>query len=351
MQVIGWQDKERWNEIIRTFAGWNVYFLNEYAVSFMLHGDGEPMLFYFEDGRMRMAYVMMYNDLAKEPVFCGLLPEGSYADLTTPYGYGGPLADGDINDSSVRFFMEEMERYCIENNIVSQFFRFCPWLSNHRVMEGACRLVSLKNTVFMDTRKDVDIMGNMDTKNRNMVRKAAKSGVTIEQDTGERLAAFVDIYEETMKRDRAEQYYFFGPEYYAYLKEQMAQNIRFFYALRDKEIISCAIVLYNENDAHYHLSGMRTNARQYASMNLLLYETACWAQKKGLKLFHLGGGVSGEDSLFGFKKQFHKNGQLPFFIGSNVFLPGKFEELIRIRKETHPEWNDKNPFMIKYRGG
>lgn len=60
----------------------------------------------------------------------------------------------------------------------------------------------------MDTRYDVDIMRNMDTKNRNMVRKALKNGVYVVQDQGRYLNEFIDIYTETMERDKADRYYF-----------------------------------------------------------------------------------------------------------------------------------------------
>ena len=55
MYVIKWNDKEEWNTQVHSFKDWDVYFLCEYAVSLMLHGDGFPYLFLFEDSKMRMA--------------------------------------------------------------------------------------------------------------------------------------------------------------------------------------------------------------------------------------------------------------------------------------------------------
>ena len=115
-------------------------------------------------------------------------------------------------------------------------------------------------------------------------------------------------------------------------------------------MISCAIILYSDRYAHYHLSGMRTDSRQYGSMNLLLFEAAKWAQENGKELLHLGGGVEGEDSLYRFKKQFNKYGQLNYWIGSNIFISEKFNELVEKRKKLDAKWNDQNNLMIKYRG-
>lgn len=350
LEIISYKEKEKWNNIVKSFSNWDVYFLCEYSVSFMIHGDGVPQLFYYKDKKMRMCYAMMLNDLVDNEVYNGVLEKGQYYDLTTPYGYGGPIADGEINSASAEIFMVEMISYCKQHNIVSQFFRFCPWLSNHMVLNGLCDERFLKNTIYMDTTEESCIFLNMDTKNRNMVRKARKCEVTITQDSGEGLERFISIYNETMERDEAEQYYFFSNDYYKHIIENMSDNVRFFYAEREGEVISAAIVLYGNHYAHYHLSGMCTDARGFGSMNLLLYEVACWAAHKGLNLFHLGGGVKPEDSLFQFKKQFNKQERLEFWIGSNIFIQKKYDELIKIRKKMNPEWNDKNQFLIKYRG-
>lgn len=136
MYVIKWNDKEEWNTQVHSFKDWDVYFLCEYAVSLMLHGDGFPYLFLFEDSKMRMAYVMMLNDLSNEDAFKKTFEEGKYLDLTTPYGYGGPLVEGEYNKNSILKFVKEMELYCRKNNIVSQFFRFAPWMNNQSVLEG-----------------------------------------------------------------------------------------------------------------------------------------------------------------------------------------------------------------------
>ena len=350
MYVIKWNDKEEWNTQVHSFKDWDVYFLCEYAVSLMLHGDGFPYLFLFEDSKMRMAYVMMLNDLSNEDAFKKTFEEGKYLDLTTPYGYGGPLVEGEYNKNSILKFVKEMELYCRKNNIVSQFFRFAPWMNNQSVLEGACKKILLKKTIYMDTRYDVDIMRNMDTKNRNMVRKALKNGVYVVQDQGRYLNEFIDIYTETMERDKADRYYFFNKDYYEFLIREMPENVRFFYAYMNGKMISCAIILYSDRYAHYHLSGMRTDSRQYGSMNLLLFEAAKWAQENGKDLLHLGGGVEGEDSLYRFKKQFNKYGQLNYWIGSNIFISEKFNELVEKRKKLDAKWNDQNNLMIKYRG-
>lgn len=100
---------------------------------------------------------------------------------------------------------------------------------------------------------------------------------------------------------------------------------------------------------HYHLAGTRTEFRKFSPSNLLLYKAACWASERGIRQFHLGGGITQDDSLFGFKKQFNKSGRLPFYIGRTVFDMEGYKRLLQVRKNLDVEFNIDNARMIQYR--
>ena len=106
----------------------------------------------------------------------------------------------------------------------------------------------------------------------------------------------------------------------------------------------------DSNFIHYHLSGSDWEYRKYSPNNLLLYEVACWANKKGIKKMHLGGGMSANDSLFGFKKQFNKNGRVKFYIGRTIFDSEKYKYLMEIRSKSDDKFDMNNNYMIQYRG-
>ena len=55
-------------------------------------------------------------------------------------------------------------------------------------------------------------------------------------------------------------------------------------------------------------------------------------------------------SLFGFKKQFNKNGRLPFVVGKTIFDIEKYNELLNYRTQMDSEFDRNNDFMIQYRG-
>lgn len=56
-----------------------------------------------------------------------------------------------------------------------------------------------------------------------------------------------------------------------------------------------------------------------------------------------------DDTLFGFKKQFNKNGRAPFWVGRTIFDPDAYHDLVMLRKKLNPEFDENNGFMIQYR--
>ena len=95
---------EEWNDYVQSFRNWDIYYLYEYAYSFMIHGDGEPLLIVYEDEYSRFCYVVMKNDIANFSAFKEYLKSGEYYDFETPYGYGGPLSDSPVSEESQKFY-------------------------------------------------------------------------------------------------------------------------------------------------------------------------------------------------------------------------------------------------------
>ena len=122
-----------------------------------------------------------------------------------------------------------------------------------------------------------------------------------------------------------------------------------FYAMLDDKPVAGAMFLLNENTMHYHLASAVQEYRPLAAGNLLLYEAALWAAHNGITRLHLGGGLRGNDNLFGFKKQFNKSGRLPFYIGRTVFCNQTYDWLLKLRKQLDPEFDVNNPYLIQYR--
>lgn len=333
---------------MKSFLNWDIYYLYEYAYSFMLHRDGEPLLIEYQDENSHFCYVVMKSDISKCPGFKGRLEEDKYYDFETPYGYGGPLSDATIPEISQVKFLKEIMMYCKSNSIVSQFVRFHPLLENQDSVPIAIETRYLRDTIYIDTTSPEVIMANMDSKNRNMLRKAIKNGVTIERKSIEDYTDFVSMYEETMLKDEADDYYTFHKDYFESQKS-LSDNASIFYAMHEGKAIASSIIYYNEKFIHYHLAGTHTEFRKFSPSNLLLYEVACWASEHGIQQFHLGGGMEPDDNLFGFKKQFNKKGRKPFFVGRTIFDSEAYETLMNLRKQIDSEFDNDNYRMIQYR--
>lgn len=343
MEVIKFEENTRWDELVRSFDNYEVYNLNGYLSGLYKHGDGEPLLFYLEDGDNRAINIVFKRDVSETPNLKGKIEKGRYFDLASPYGYGGFITD---NVLTVKM-MEEYISYCKENNIVSEFVRFNPMLDNQEFCKEYYTTHCLGNTISIDLESEEVVWSNFSSKNRNMIRKAIKEGVEVRH-TNEKwiINNFMELYNQTMDRDNATDYYYFKKDYYETFNDNLPSEHEIFYAVKDEEIIAAAIMLFANNNVHYHLSASNMVGRKYAATNLIISETAKFGVEKGYKGFHLGGGVgAAEDSLYSFKKAFYKGEPKKYFIGKLTFDTEVYNELVNI--SGVPE---ETGFFPKYRG-
>lgn len=337
-------DAARWDAVVRTFQNYDVYYLSGYVKAFRLHGDGEPLLIYYEGENLRGINAVMRRDIALDPRFAWTLPEGEYFDLATPYGYGGWLLEGEGDKASL---FTAYEDWCRRNKAVSEFVRFDPVLENQEAARGSYDVIPLGGSVIMDISTPEVIWGNLISKNRNMIRKAQKNGLRVYHGRfPEIYETFREIYNATMDKDGAESYYYFGPAFYGSVLNDLPHNVQVFYVeTEDGTVAAASIMLAANGRMNYHLSGSRGELRHLAPSNLLLYEAALWGCANGCKTLHLGEGLgSAEDSLFQFKKSFYRGEVRPRHIGQKIFLPEEYERLVAMRMDL-PEGG----FFPRYR--
>ncbi len=343
LKVYTLEQKTEWDVTVRSFGAHDTYWLSGYVHAFKIHGDGEPLLFYYEGEGTRGINVVMKRDVSNDKHFKGTLEKNTYFDFATPYGYGGWLIEGE----NTKDLFSSYEAWCRENAIVSEFVRFHPVLQNHVFAKDDYDVIPLGMTVTMDLSSEETIWANITSKNRNVIRKAEKNGVEIFQ--GKDLALyenFREIYNQTMDKDEADPYYYFSPAFYESVCEDLKDEAQLFYAMLDGKMIAAAVMLMENGRMNYHLSGSLREYSHLAPTNLLLYKAALWGAQNGAKTLYLGGGVgSGEDGLFKFKKSFYRGDDLlKFYIGKKIFDTECYEELLRLR-ENLPE----SGFFPKYR--
>lgn len=343
LTVFTLEQGEKWDAVVRTFENYDVYWLCGYVKAFEIHGDGEPLLFYYEDNDIRGINVVMKRDISRDSHFSGKIPENTYFDFATPYGYGGWIIEG----NGAEKLFQQYNSWCVKNGIVSEFVRFHPVVNNAQQSKEFYDVIDLGNTVALDLSSPEIIWENITSKNRNMIRKAQKSGIEIYSGRNEKLyEQFREIYNSTMENDEAEEYYFFGNGFYRSICYDLPENAQLFYAMLDGEMIAASIMIAANGRLNYHLSGSKYEYRNLAPSNLLLYKAALWGSANGCKTFHLGGGVgSGEDNLFKFKKSFYRKDDLcQFSIGKRIFDQKKYGELTDMRSDI-----ERKGFFPQYR--
>ncbi len=350
VSVIKFDEIEKWDKIVKSFSNFDVYYLSDYVKAFKIHGDGEPTLFYYQDQNIKAMNVVMKRDISVDKSFTGKIPPNTYFDIATPYGYGGFLIEGKTTEDSLKNLDDEYSHLCKKEGIICEFVRFHPVLNNVEDLKYIYDISTLGKTITVDLYSRNQIWDNLTSKNRNMIRKAKKSGVEIYWGRDPKLFdQFITLYNATMDKDNAKDFYYFKKDFYDSVLNVLKYNSLIFYGRYEGKIISMSMILYSNEQVHYHLSASDREYQYLAPTNLLLFEAACWGCVNGFKTFHLGGGLgSKEDSLFKFKKVFNKNSNSFFSIGRKVFDKNRYDELVLIRK-MKVEFDTQSDFFPLYR--
>lgn len=266
----------------------------------------------------------------------------TYYDFETAYGYGGPIYNTD-DAYFIQNAWNAFMKYANDNHYVCGFVRFHPLLDNIGGFENVGKLFLDRKTVAIDLTEGIDAawMNEIHTKNRNVIKKGEKSGLKfIVDDNYERLQEFIDLYNSTMDKLSAEDFYYFQNSYYENLKTNIKDS---FLGLVENQgkIIAAAIFFYSLPYGHYHLAGSDKTALSFSPNNFLLWNAAKELAGRGVKKFHLGGGTDGreDNNLFQFKRKFSKS-EYQFSFGKLMFNQEVYDSVVA-------EWEAKNPDKVE----
>lgn len=342
---------DKWDKIIESFSKKDIYYMAAYARLSILESRKKAYLLYAVQDDFRMCMPIIVSDISSSEQFMNELAPQTYFDAETPYGYSGPLYDGNENGSAAQIAFDELREALSNQGIVSVFIRCHPLLKNHEVCPKLYDDIRyMHHTIYIDTESSETIFRNLDSKNRNMIRKAKNNHVSIQIDTDlERIDSFRNIYIDTMNEHHAGMKYYFSDTYFNRMKELLGDHVFLVNAYLKDNLISSAIFFLYKPYLHYHLAGTHPLYRNLAASNLLLYEVAQWASQNGVRWFHLGGGIEENDTLFGFKKKFNKNGYADFWVGKIVSDKKAYNNLLEIRKRYAADFDEDNTFLIQYR--
>lgn len=334
-EVISYKDRERWEQRISEISKKDIFYRHSYPSLYQKMGDGDPYLFYYDDGKgNKLCYTFLKRRINELPFLLGRKIEENFFDIITPpYGYGGPLYD--VEDKElIRQFRSEFEHYCQKENIITEFIRFHPLLQNQRGMDHLMEITYDRETIFFDLRKSENEIFNLYHKNhKRNVLKAQKHNLEFKvftsEDRYEHLEEFYQLYKETMDKLNASPYSYFSIKYLQNLLSGYLHNSIIGAVFHDDKMVAAGICMYEGDSIHYHLGCSKKESLNLGSTIFLLHHLAFWGKENGMNSFHLGGGHCGRDSLFQFKYRFNPKGTLDFFIGKKVHLPEIYQMLIQ----------------------
>ena len=277
-----------------------------------------------------------------------------YYDIQTPYGYGGPIVLECADcDRLVVEYEKAFSAYCRENKIVSEFVRFHPILENDKPFFKMYNATFNRYTIMLDLTDEGIFYNQISSKCRNMIRKSEKCGVQVILDEElNTIDTFQELYYLTMKKNEANDIYFFSKNYFLKLKKELKEHSFILNAVLNDKIIASALFFYYGENMHYHLSATIPDFYSYASGNLLLWSAIQEGQKRGIKRLHLGGGTSSDenDHLFKYKRSFGAKEQnlRRFYIGKKIYDSEIYNSLVEMHYKHIGEPKDKN-FFPQYR--
>ena len=333
---------DKWNEKLTYFSEKqrDIYYSEEY-VRLAANNYQTPLCVICEENDNIMLFPFLRSNFK------------DYFDFETPCGYGGPISnidDKEWNDKALK----AINQYFSDKKYLAGFVRFHPLLKNADLCRDVFTVIDDRKTIAIDTSvPEEDIWQNqIHSKNRNMIRKAEKNGLIFFRDNDfEYIEDFKRLYNSTMQRLDADEFYFFDDDYYKKFIDIFRGKGFLGCISKDSEIIGAALFMYENDYGHYHLAGSNRAYSSLGTNNLLLWKVACEMHNEGVKEFHLGGGTDSdeENSLFKFKRAFSPNIK-QFSIGKMIFNKDLYDSVCK-------EWTEKNPekaekykhHLLKYR--
>jgi hypothetical protein len=328
-------DTSEWMKALSSCSEFDVYHGPKYHYAAKQQDEGEPYLFFYKRENHSAALPILLCQLKQ----INGLESSEYCDVTSVYGYPGittTMQQDTLGAEVFRAGFQDAFMQCLtDHSVVAFFSRTNPLLDNSWLLEGLAEIITLSSTVAIDLRKpEKEQLAGMSKGHRCDIRKAYREGVSAEEDIAfEYLDNFIDVYNESMLRVSALDYYFFPREYYLNLKKILGDSLKLFVARFESRILSASMFLLSDRIIQYHLSGTYSDCFPYNGAKIILDTMRTWGSERNYSWLHLGGGVgSAEDQLFRFKAGFSRL-RLPFKIIRMVVNEREYLQLCHSREE------------------
>tara|TARA_Y100000031_G_C8181619_1_gene366783 strand:+ start:45 stop:1148 length:1104 start_codon:yes stop_codon:yes gene_type:complete len=271
----------------------------------------------------------------------------NYVDIEGAYGLNGAASTLEYTSKHASFFnnfSDTFASYCLDSNIIAEFTRFNSLYRNQNYFMHT-ENVKVNKSVIVDLFCKDPIMDSYEHSVRKNIKKAERNNLYCikakgSEVTTEQLEQFIDIYEKTMLRNQASEFFYFDRKFYNDMNREIRDDMLYFFIYKDKTCVSTELVLKGRQVAYSYLGG--TNPEYYAcGANVFLkHNVIKYLKSVGLHYFYLGGGMAMDDEIFNYKKKFSRNGVMDFFIGKKIHNKNAYNEIIAL-------WGRNNSNKIK----
>ncbi|MCM3765961.1 GNAT family N-acetyltransferase [Neobacillus niacini] len=329
-----------WELLLKTFNDPDVYYTREYGSLFAKMENGQLRAAFYKDELSKIFYPFIKRkvDWAGEEIY----------DIVTPYGYGGPLLEG--REESIESFYYCFTDYCIENKIITETIRFHPVIRNYEVCKNIMDVDYIRKTTAVDLTAPLDqIKKQYSSMTRRNIKKAQNAGLFcyLADNTPKNIGLFIDMYKETMDRNKADSYFYFSEEYFIQqMKKSNKSETFLLFAQSGSEVIAGVMVMNGPKYSHYHLGASKTSGLHLKPNNLLFDYMIEFCKSKGASLLHLGGGYQENDGLFKFKSSFSNANHLDYYVGKKVYDEKRYCKIV---DEVRRSYNVNETYFPIYR--
>lgn len=246
--------------------------------------------------------------------------EKSYFDVSSPYGYSGPLFNSEISRGYLLDFWELVDAWYKDNNVITEFIRF-SLNNNHHFYSG--KLIPTLSNVRGHIIEEEKQWNEFKQKVRNNYRKSVNGGLQVKvffnEICPETIKIFYDIYIKTMYRIKAEKNYFYSLSYFENIINYSKGNCAIAIVYKENVAISTELILISGDTLYSFLGGTLSEYFEYRPNDFLKIEVMKWARKNNFKNYILGGGRTDGDSLYNYKKSFFPfNQDVIYYTGRKI---------------------------------
>lgn len=295
----------------------DLYFDENYGKLYEKVENGVAQIFTYEDENGKITNQFLKREIPEK------IDGKTYYDLVTPYGYGGPIIEISNNkEKLLENFEKEFEKFCIKNDVVSEFVRFHPIVKNYEDFEEMYNAEYMRKTLITKLDEEDPITNQFGKSCRKNVRQAINRGISYKvTQNPDSIGSFKEIYYSTMDRNNATDYYYFDDEYFNDILKYYRQNVVLVEAIYEDKVIAVGLYFLYKDVIHIHLSGTLNEYLFLSPAYVLRYAITMWGIENGYKLIHHGGGRSNseEDSLYTFKRNFARIHDANFYIGKKIW--------------------------------